>query len=395
MNPLDEAKKFFEKANDLTQDLLQEAAKQLPDEVQKAFWKLRKASHFDPKNAGESTESLSPSGRYKLVVTLFSTGPGTWNYSQGTVYRLGSDEPLAVVQRNYARFPFLFVEGHPKGDFLVCGENYQGQTVIELTTGRRRDELPETANKGFGFCWAHYEWIPSMQALLVDGCFWACPYEYRFYDFSDPMAGWPQIGEVVNIDADDRKPELLPNGNIKVFQTAYRSDEEAENDDENQPEPLGEIAAYKVYRREGLNLIEVETWTSEKEFDRRQKNKEVEERWEKWFANFKSTDPLYIAMMDGIKDPVFSPEEHLGVGITHDRWCPDFTTQERRIRKRIHWRSDVKTGYTIDLEWGAETGPVKLVIFKAGQTFEDKFFMEHSTKAMQDALAYAKALVSS
>lgn len=387
MSPADEAKAFFERAQTLDSEDLREETKKLPEAVQEAFWKLRKASHFDPKNLVKSTESLSPSGKYKLVVSSFKTGPGTWNYSQGQVFAQGSDTPIATVQRNYGAFPYLFVEDHPNGhSYLICGEDYQGQTVIELDTGLRRELL----KKGHGFCWGSYEWLPSMQALLVDGCFWACPYEFRFFDFSDPMSGWPQIGKDVYIDADSRKPEFLPDGTIKVFQTEYT---EAEDDEDEEKEKLGPVAAFTVYRREGLKFVEVEAWISEKEQERRRRNKEAEERYNKWLVDFKATDPLYLAMKEGVKDPVFRPADYISLGITYDKWCPEFTKQERRMCHRIHTHEG-KTGYTIDLEWAVETGPIKLVVFKDGKSSEDKFFSEHSVESMQAAFAYAKAVLS-
>ena len=30
---------------------------------------------------------------------------------------------------------------------------------------------------------------PDGHTLAVDGCHWACPYEYRFFDFTDPARG--------------------------------------------------------------------------------------------------------------------------------------------------------------------------------------------------------------
>lgn len=390
---LEAAKAVYSKVKDLGWEEAREALKEVPEEVQKAYRKLRKDMFFDPKNAGKSKEKLSPSGKYKLVVTSFSTGPKSWNYSQGQVFAQGSDTPIATVQRNYSAFPFLFVEGHPKGDFLVCGEDYQGQTVVELATGNRRDFLPESAKQGAGFCWASYEWVPSMQALLVDGCYWAAPYEFRFYDFSDPMSGWSQIGEDICIDSDDRKPELFPDGTIKVFQTEY-TEPENDTEPEEEEEKLGPIAAWTTYRREGLKFVELESWVSEKEQGRRQRNKEYNERQAKWWADFKANDPLFLTMLEGVKDPVFKPSDYYSTGITHERWCPDFKKEETRVYRRIHERGKNKTGYSIDLEWGAVTGPVKLVIYKDGQTSEDKFWMDHSVESMKAALAYAKGLLS-
>jgi hypothetical protein len=92
------------------------------------------------------------------------------------------------VRRNYSAFPFTWCEDHPTGhDYLVCGEDYQGQTIIELDTGRRADYLPAQAEQGTGFCWAQHYLAPSKEVLIVDGCYWACPYELVAFDFSRPL----------------------------------------------------------------------------------------------------------------------------------------------------------------------------------------------------------------
>lgn len=146
-------------------------------------------------HAMESSFVESDSGKYTLEVTRFRTLKGSWNYSRGRVRRTGSDEIIAEVRRNYSAFPYAFVEDHPNGhDYLVCGEDYQGQTVVELDTGERRDYLPQKAKKGFGFCWAAIHPSPDGNMLAVEGCFWACPYEVLVVDFSNPLEGpWSEF----------------------------------------------------------------------------------------------------------------------------------------------------------------------------------------------------------
>lgn len=144
-------------------------------------WRCR-----DSTKDGEATIHTSPSGKYQLTITRHSTGKGTWAYSKGVV--ACDATPRYEVCRNYSHFPFLFVEEHPNGhDYLICGENYQGQTIIELDTGLRKDYLPEEASRGFGFCWSSYQISPSKKTLAVNGCYWACPYEVWLVDFSEPM----------------------------------------------------------------------------------------------------------------------------------------------------------------------------------------------------------------
>lgn len=173
------------------------AYKNLPSGERHRVKRIQVEAYFVPENLSPEAprESFSPSGRYRLVVTSYGTQPGAWSYTRGEVYRVSDGTLLADVKRNYSSFPAVWVEDHPTGhDFLVTGEDYQGQTILDLTTGQRRDYLPETAEKGHGFCWVIVKPSPDKTLLVVNGCYWACPYEYKFFDFSDPIGkGWSEI----------------------------------------------------------------------------------------------------------------------------------------------------------------------------------------------------------
>lgn len=399
---LEQAREFLAKAGDLTREALGEALKALPKDVQDAYWDMRKAAYFTPENqVGDSiNEIMSPSGKYKLVVSRFTTGPGSWNYSQGVVFAIGSDTPIATVRRNYGAFPNAFVEGHPKGDFLVCGADYQGQTVVNLTTGERRDHLPKAAGRGAGFCWSSYRYDATNAMLIVAGCFWACPYEYRFFDFSDPMSGWPEIESSDGADDDDKWPEVLPDGTIRCFQT-YQPDDDEDEEDEGAPKEKrpSEERSIKTFRREGLKLVLIEEWVSEAEQGRRKRNEEARIRYEQEVADFKASDPLYLTYIELVKDPALSPDSYEGVGVTYEGWCPDFKERERRwCRRIVGAKRDakgqvIKGEWTIDLEWATKTGPIKLVIYQGGKASSEGKFFEHSVDGMRSAFSYAKGLI--
>ncbi len=361
--------------------------------------RMRKESHFAPENEVKDSrkEILSPSGKYKLIFSSFTTGPGSWNYSQGVVYRKDDDQPIATVQRNYGAFPKLFVEGHANGhDYLVCGEDYQGQTVIELDTGKRRDLMSDGSEKGFGFCWAAYTFDAPNQLLVVDGCHWACPYEHRFYDFSDPMNGWPEIElDDERVDADEKKaPELDPDGTMRCFMTRYTDDDDDDEDNETADEEKAKrlkdpiVDVVRTYKREGLKFKLVEEWVSDYEKDRQVKREAWERKDREWTANFKATDPLYLVYADLVKDPALSPEEYMSIGQTYDGWSDDWKGKERRWCRRIITHKG-KTGPTVDLEWAVDTGPIKLVFYRDGKSDGHKFF-EHSVEGMTQAFAAAK-----
>lgn len=390
----EQAQAFLGKAEELGHEALREALDALPEDVKDAYWVLRKAAHFDPKNEriDSRKEHLSPSGRFKLITSRFSTGPGSWDYSQGKVYHAGSDVPLATVQRNYGAFPFTWVEAHPDGnDYLIAGQDYQGQTVIELDTGLRVERLSPGTEKGHGFCWAEARFDAATQMLIVCGCIWACPYEFRFYDFSHPMDGWPEIEPDTMIEEDRRWPVLEPDGVIRCFQSEMPDDKDDDEEDDT-PEPIPEIAATSAFKREGLKLVRIKEEVSDKEQARRLRRIENERKYEEWKATFKATDPLYLTYITMVKDPALSPEDYESIGQTHENWCKDFTGRERRWCRRIVTKpKGAREGFTVDLEWGVELGPVKLAIYKDGKVLEDKFF-EHSVAGMSEAFAYAKFL---
>jgi|SRR3989344_3157459 len=138
-------------------------------------------------------EHVSPSGRYRLVVTPYDTttqeDPNTWDFTLGEVFR--GDVKIFEIQRNYSHFPFGFVEDHPNGhDYLICGENYQRYNILELDTGQRLDIPPSGIDgMGFGFCITKIVPSPDRRTLAVEGCIWGGPYDVHLYEFSEPLSG--------------------------------------------------------------------------------------------------------------------------------------------------------------------------------------------------------------
>jgi hypothetical protein len=359
------------------------------------YKKLRHDAFFTPSNAdfSRARTETSPSGKYALVVVPYKTRAGCWNYTQGTVRHVSSGETIAVVNRNYSSFDHLFIEGHPNGhDYLVCSEDYQGQTVIELDTGLRRDFLPLDADEGCGFCWVDYKFDAATKILVVGGCLWACPYEYRFYAFSNPLSGWPEIETSAWVDMDQKAPELRPDGTLVCFETRDDDSSDVQGDEDGAaPEAAPIVDVTNTFRRDGLTFVLVSSEVSDWEQNRRIERKLAREKYDEKMAVFKASDPLYLNYAELVKDAALSPEDHCSIGITHDGWCPDFKVEEQRYCRRIV-KSKKKRGTTVDLEWGMVTGPIKLVVCRDGNKAEDKFF-EHSVQGMRNAFALAKECI--
>ena len=155
----------------------------------------------------------SPCGKWVLVTSHCETPPGYFGHTVGEVYpsiagttldTLIAVQPVATVYRNYGSFWHTWVCDHPDGhSYMVCGSDYQGQTVVQLGTGAVVDYIPNSAGRGHGFCWTGVEASPNKLLLAASGCYWGGPYTVRIHDFRSPMAvPWGTL-------LDDRSTEKL------------------------------------------------------------------------------------------------------------------------------------------------------------------------------------------
>ena len=107
-------------------------------------------------------------------------------YSRGIITRISDASEIADVKRNAGTFWHNWLSHSNGSDYLLCGEDYQGYTIVNLTNSKTRNHFPAEALKGNGFCWANVIPSPDTLLLAVEGCIWAHPYDLVFYDFANP-----------------------------------------------------------------------------------------------------------------------------------------------------------------------------------------------------------------
>ncbi len=149
--------------------------------------KKKKRDFYLPRNRTKVSERHhSPSKQFYLVVEHYKTTKGGWDYTKGCIYTYYG-RLVAEVKRNYSSFPFCWFVSRHEEEFLMCGEDYQGQSVVFPKTGAVVHHRPVAADKGGGFCWAVIE-QESPTTLRVEGCYWGGPYEIVRYNVPvDPM----------------------------------------------------------------------------------------------------------------------------------------------------------------------------------------------------------------
>lgn len=158
----------------------------------------RKMALFVPENLKKTETEISPSGKYRLTIEYYTTGTGSWDYTKGIVHRIEDNKHIISLYRDYSSFTHKFFMRFGE-EWLFSGEHYEYQTLVNLDTGKRYDN-----NEGY-FCWTDVNASPKGDILLVEGCVWACPYEYDFYDLSnigeDGKCFWKRIKEEYNQDS--------------------------------------------------------------------------------------------------------------------------------------------------------------------------------------------------
>lgn len=136
--------------------------------------------------------TLSPSNKYRLEIYQYKTREGGWNYSLGNIYEIQSEKLIASIYRNYPAFPYCWVNQNNK-EYLIGGENYQGQTVVDLQTGDTKSFMSEGYEKGHGFCFGSMNPSPDGNLLAVEGCYWGAPWQIKIFDITNILEGPKEI----------------------------------------------------------------------------------------------------------------------------------------------------------------------------------------------------------
>ena len=142
---------------------------------------------FDPtKLKLDSREFIiSPNQKYRLATSEYRQNKKgvNWNVTKVEVYDLPLEERIFDFFGNSSRFFFEWLN-KDSVDYLICAEDlFGGQTVIDLTHRKMESFSPGED----GFIWTEFYLSPDGNKLATIGCYWACPYEVKIYDFNKPL----------------------------------------------------------------------------------------------------------------------------------------------------------------------------------------------------------------
>jgi hypothetical protein len=165
--------------------------------IDETYLEIRKQveQFFIPENLKPDSGKvdISPLGKFQIEISQYATLPNRWDYSRGVVIDRASRKVIADIKRNHTHFWHTWVQHLNGSEYLLCAEDYQGYSIINLNSQKQHIYFPEAGYEGTGFCWTKVYPSPDGLVLAVDGCYWACPYELVILDFRNPeMLPYPE-----------------------------------------------------------------------------------------------------------------------------------------------------------------------------------------------------------
>ena len=154
----------------------------------------------------------SDSGKYQIQITpvVFKVKDRFWAYTLGKVIDSSNKKILHTIKRDSDKFPFVFVEGHGGSDYLLCGEDRQGQTIIELNTGQTITHIGEKAKRDMEFSWQKFHVSPEKKFIGIEGYAKSKHNEFpeyrgiRFFNFEQPMIlPYYEVGDRITFAYDE------------------------------------------------------------------------------------------------------------------------------------------------------------------------------------------------
>ena len=142
---------------------------------------------------GDFETFLSPSNKFRLDTTIYRAKDANLEYTKAEVYDQNSNEKLFDFFVNESHFFHGWLTKN-NIEYLICAEDiFGGQTIVDLTNRKMVGFSPNED----GFIWTDFQLSPDGKTLATIGCYWACPYVIKLFDFTDPMTlPLPEIKEI-------------------------------------------------------------------------------------------------------------------------------------------------------------------------------------------------------
>lgn len=143
--------------------------------------------YFDPKQFLENSQQIfvSPSKNFRLETSNYHQAKDdvNWDVTKVEIFDDKINEKIFEFFSSDGRFFHSWLQTNDV-EYLICAEDlFGGQTLIDLTNKQMSSYSPDED----GFIWTEFHISPDGKTLATIGCFWACPYVIKIYDFKYPL----------------------------------------------------------------------------------------------------------------------------------------------------------------------------------------------------------------
>ncbi len=143
--------------------------------------------YFDPESFTEGNKETSDSttGNFRIEFINYhrSKSVVNWNITKIDIFDTRQDEIIFSFFCNDDQFFYSWLETNGV-EYLICAEDlFGGQTVVDLTNKKMSGYSPGED----GFIWTDFHLSPDGKTLATIGCYWACPYVIKLFDFTNPL----------------------------------------------------------------------------------------------------------------------------------------------------------------------------------------------------------------
>ncbi len=149
---------------------------------------------------GDFETFISPSKQFRLDATNYWLKEPNLDLTKVEIYDQELNEKIFDFFLNESRFFYGWMTAN-QVDYLICAEDiFGGQTVVDLTNRKMTSYSPNED----GFIWTDFHLSPDGKTLATIGCYWACPYVIKLFDFTNPMnLPLKEIREIELLDNDE------------------------------------------------------------------------------------------------------------------------------------------------------------------------------------------------
>ena len=132
---------------------------------------------------GDFETFISPSKQFRLDATNFWSKEPNWDLTKVEIYEQNLNKKIFDFFVNDSHFFHAWVITN-NIEYLICAEDiFGGQTIVDLANLKIAGYSPNED----GFIWTDFHLSPDGKTLATIGCYWACPYVIKLFDFSNPM----------------------------------------------------------------------------------------------------------------------------------------------------------------------------------------------------------------